>query len=104
MVRISLPHQPSEIEIDSGSIKSIDSGIVTSPTSSHASQSPRESTAQSSLELINANQSIERAQDSQNGNDKDNRKDVNNISSECLKDRNRSKKTCSEMAFAIYQR
>ena len=104
MVRISLPHQPSEIEIDSGSIKSIDSGIVTSPTSSHASQSPRESTAQSSLELINSNQSIERSQDSQNGNNKDDRKDEYRTSSECQPDRNQSRRTCSEMALAIYQR
>ena len=104
MVGSSLPHQPSEIEIDSGSIKSIDSGIVTSPTNSHASQSPRESTAQSSLELINSNQSIERAQDSQNGNDKDNRKGESRPPSECQTDRNQSRKTCSEMALAIYQR
>ena len=64
----------------------------------------QEPQAQSSLELINSNQSIEPAQDSQNGNDKDDRKDENRTSSECQTDRNQSRKACSEMALAIYQR
>ena len=97
-------YEVTKVERDSGSVNSFDSGIVTSPTTSHASQSPRESTAQSSLELINSNQSIERSQDSQNGNNKDDRKDEYRTSSECQPDRNQSRRTCSEMALAIYQR
>ena len=96
----------TKIERDSGSVNSFDSGIVTSPTTSHASQSPRESTAQSSLELINSNPSIhiENAQNSQNQNDFKQSDVGSEKSSEYQINYNQNRKACSEMALAIYQR
>ena len=99
-------YEVTKVERDSGSVNSFDSGIVTSPTTSHASQSPRESTAQSSLELINSNPSIhiENAQDSQNQNHFKQDDVGSEKSSEYQINYNQSRKACSEMALAIYQR
>ena len=100
------PHQINKLERDSKSISSFDSGIVTSPTNSHASQSPRESTAQSSLEHINSNPNIdlEIANNNHSGNDNKLEEDRNKITSEYQIDDDQGKRTCSEMALAIYQR
>ena len=98
--------EPTKIERDSGSVNSFDSGIVTSPTTSHASQSPRESTAQSSLELINSNPSIhiENAQDSQNQHHFKQGDVESEKSSAYQINYHQTRKACSEMALAIYQR
>ena len=99
-------YEVTKVERDSGSVNSFDSGIVTSPTTSHASQSPRESTAQSSLEHINSNPNIdlEIANNNHSGNDNKLEEDRNKITSEFQIDDDQGKRTCSEMALAIYQR
>ena len=100
------PHQLSKIERDSRSISSLDSGIVTSPTTSHASQSPRESTAQSSLERVHSNPSldIEISNDNHSGNDKKLEEEKNKITCELQIDNDQGRRACSEMSLAIYQR
>ena len=95
-------------ERDSGSVKSYDSGIVTSPTASHASHSSNESTnCHSSLPTTSSKHSIvdienERV-DTINGNSGLN-EDRNKIPSEIAAGEVTSKENCTEMALAIYQR
>ena len=95
-------------ERDSGSINSYDSGIVTSPTASHASHNSNDSTTcHSSLTTTSSKHSIVDIEndpvDTINGNSGLN-ENRNKIPSEIPVGEITSKENCTEMSLAIYQR
>jgi hypothetical protein len=95
-------------ERDSGSIKSYDSGILTSPTASHASHNSNESTTcHSSLTTTSSKHSIvdiaNEPADTNIGNSGLN-EERNKIPPEIPVGEVTCKENCTEMALAIYQR
>ena len=93
-------------ERENGSIISSDSGIVTSPTTSHASQNSNQSTCHSSLTTISSEvieDCVENQSDDINGNlnlrAQDNAAHCESPNTDIgIRD------TCTQMALAIYQR
>ena len=94
------------LERGCGSIISCDSGIVTSPTTSHASQNSNESTCHSSLTAISSEVSEDCAEsqsDDINGNLNLGEQETN-VHCESPNTDIGIRETCTQMALAIYQR
>ena len=93
-------------ERDNGSINSYDSGFITSPTTSHASQYSNESTCHSNIETAcSSKNSIdnESETDTINGNSKF-EENGNQPNFKTPEDMAKHNETCTQMALAIYQR
>ena len=94
------------LERGCGSIISCDSGIVTSPTTSHASQNSNQSTCHSSLTAISSEVSedcTENQSDDINGNLNLGEEETN-VHCESPNTDIGIRETCTQMALAIYQR
>ena len=94
------------LETGCGSIISCDSGIVTSPTTSHASQNSNQSTGHSSLTAISSdvNENCTQNQsDDINGNLRLGEQETN-VHCESPNTDIGIRDTCTQMALAIYQR
>ena len=94
------------LERGCGSIISCDSGIITSPTTSHASQNSNQSTCHSSLTAISSEVSedcAENQSDDINGNLSLGEQETN-VHYESPNTDIGIRETCTQMALAIYQR